>query len=65
VHEYYVPAFIGTDEMGEVVNNSDTMFNSNNSIALSGYCFGVPAFVFESLLFSFDLLNIARQKIQC
>jgi hypothetical protein len=35
--------------MGEVVDDIDTMFDSYLLTVLSGYCFGVPAFMFESL----------------
>jgi len=65
VDELSVPAFVGPDVNGERVDDSDMMFDWYHSIAWSGYCVGVPAFVFESLAFFFDFLNVVRQQIQC
>jgi len=56
VYELCVTAFFSPDEMGEVVDDIDTMCDWYHSITWSGYCFGVPAFMFESVAFFFGSL---------
>jgi hypothetical protein len=64
VDELCVPAFIGSDEMGDGVDDIDTLFDSYFSISELGYCFGVPVCMFESLAIFFGFLNVARYKIR-
>ena len=64
IGELFIPAFVGPDEMGDVVNDIDTMFDQYQSITQSGDWFGVPAFVFQSVSLFLGFLNAARQQIQ-
>jgi len=55
-YELCAPAFIGPNEMGDRVDDIDTMFDWCHRIAESGKCFGVPAFLFQSRAFFFGSL---------
>jgi hypothetical protein len=47
--ELCVPAWVGPDEMGEVVDDIGTMLDWYLLTVQYGYCFSVPAFMSESL----------------
>ena len=51
INELRVPAFISPDEMGEVVDGINTMFDGHHSITLSGDFVNVPISMFESVAF--------------
>jgi len=56
VVKLYVPASVEPDRMGDVVDDIDSMSDWDLLIILSGYCFSVRAFVFESLTIVFGSL---------
>ena len=56
VDEIFVSALVRADDMGEVVDDIDTMFEWYRWTVWSGYCFHVPAFMFESLVVFFGTI---------
>jgi len=48
--------------MGDVLDDIHPMFDWYNSIVMSEMCFGVTAFMFESLTFFFGCLKLWHKK---
>jgi hypothetical protein len=56
VDELCIPAFVGPDEMWEVVDDMDTMFDKYHLTIWLCYCFNEPAFILQSIAIFFGTM---------